>query len=156
MDVDRDEARSHMRDGPVVLFGGTCRFCDRTVQFVLNHERDHLLRFAPIQSEATRAFLRQALGEERALALEHDVAGNGRDPDTLVVVDGDQVLTYSSAALRIASHLRRPWRWMGVVAIVPRVLRDAGYRFFARNRYRWFGRMDTCRIPPADFRSRFL
>src|SRR5262245_47462434 len=156
MDVDREEARAHMRGGPVVLFDGTCRFCDRTVQFVLDHERDHLLKFAPIQSEATREFLRRALGEDRALELEHDVLGDGRDPDTLVVVDGDRVFTYSSAAPRIARHLRRPWRWIGMVAIVPRVVRDAGYRFVARHRYRWFGRTDTCRVPPADVRSRFL
>src|SRR5262245_42489242 len=94
-----------MHDGPVVLFDGTCRFCDRTVQFVLDHERDHVLRFAPIQSDAMKTVLRRALGESRALELQRDVAGDGRDPDTLVVVDGDRVSTYSDAALRIALPL---------------------------------------------------
>lgn len=145
-----------LHDGPVVLFDGTCRFCDRTVQFVLDHERDHVLRFAPIQSDVIKTFLRQALGESRALELQRDVAGDGRDPDTLVVVDGERVFTYSDAALRIARHLKAPWRWVGVLAIVPRVVRDVGYRWFARHRYRWFGRMDTCRVPSADVRSRFL
>ena len=142
--------------GPVVLFDGTCRFCDRTVQFVLDHERDHVLRFAPIQSDVIKTFLRQALGESRALELQRDVAGDGRDPDTLVVVDGGRVFTYSGAALHIARHLKAPWSWVGVLAIVPRVVRDSGYRWFARHRYRWFGRMDTCRVPAADVRSRFL
>jgi predicted DCC family thiol-disulfide oxidoreductase YuxK len=148
-------AEALLREGPVVLFDGTCRFCDRTVQFVLDHERDHDLRFASIQSDAIKTFLQRALGEARALELQREVAGDG-DPETLVVVDGDQVFTYSSAALRIARHLKAPWRWLGVSAIVPRIVRDAGYRWFARHRYRWYGRMDTCRVPSPHFRSRFL
>jgi predicted DCC family thiol-disulfide oxidoreductase YuxK len=134
----------------VVLFDGTCNFCDRSVQFVIDHERDHELKFAALQSDEAKALLAKALGDEdRAAAV-------ARDLDSVVVVDGDRIYTHSSAAMRIARHLRWPWRWSRSFAIVPRFVRDAVYRWFARNRYRWFGKTETCRVPTPELRARFL
>ena len=82
-------------------------------------------------------------------------SGTG-DPDTMVVVEGERGFTRSTAALRIARHLQAPWHWLRIFAIVPRPLRDLAYGLVARNRYRWFGKTDACRIPTPELRARFL
>jgi predicted DCC family thiol-disulfide oxidoreductase YuxK len=73
-----------------------------------------------------------------------------------VVVEGTRGFTHSTAALRIARHLRAPWSWARLFVVVPRPIRDLVYRFIATNRYRWFGKSDTCRVPTPQLRSRFL
>ena len=129
----------------VVLFDGVCNFCNGAVNFIIDRDRKGRFRFAPLQSEAAAALLKQ----------------NGRevpagDPDTLILVEDGKVYERSTAALRIARGLRMPWPLFYALIIVPRPLRDFFYRVFARNRYRWFGRSDSCRMPTPELRARFL
>jgi len=77
-------------------------------------------------------------------------------PETLLLLDDGQIYERSSAVLRIVSHLRFPWNLLGVLRIIPRPIRDAIYGLIARNRYRWFGKQDTCLLPRAEWKSRFL
>ncbi|HEU4560651.1 MAG TPA: DCC1-like thiol-disulfide oxidoreductase family protein [Longimicrobium sp.] len=130
-------------DGPLVLYDGECGLCNRSVQLILRHDRRGRFRFAALQSELGRTLLERH-------RLPADVV------DTVVLVDGDQAFTRSAAALRIAGMMDRPWPLLRAFAIVPRPLRDVGYNFVARNRYRWFGRTDACMLPPPEVRARFL
>ena len=128
---------------PLVLFDGVCNLCAGVVRFVIERDREARFRFAPLQSE---------LG--RTLQREH-----GIDPDaldTFVLVDADGTATRSTAVLRMLRELGRPWRWLYPLCFVPRPLRDALYGVLARNRYRWFGRRETCAVPTPEQRSRFL
>lgn len=126
----------------VVLYDGECGFCDRSVQFILNHDAEGRFAFAPLQSAEARDLLAER-GREANL-------------DSIVLIDGDQVLQRSDAALRIASRLDGWPKLLSVFRIVPRFLRDWAYDLFAANRYRWFGRLDHCRIPTEEQRGRFL
>lgn len=128
---------------PVVLYDGICTVCDASVQFILAHDRSQTVRFASLQS---------AVGQDLARA-------HGVDPellDTLVWIEDGRSRVRSDAVLGIAAHLGRPWSWARGLAVVPRPLRDAAYGLFARNRTRWFGRRNACRIPTPDVRARFL
>jgi predicted DCC family thiol-disulfide oxidoreductase YuxK len=142
-------------DAPVVLFDGTCNFCDGAVHFVIDHERGSSLRFAALQSEAGAALLDRSTTPEKARQLREGVTGDG-DPDSLALVENGRVYTHSTGALRIARYLRWPWSWVAAFWIVPRPIRDAVYRWFARHRYGWFGKTDACRVPTPAFRARFL
>ena len=144
-----------MADAPVLLFDGTCNFCDRSLSFVMDRERQPSLKFAALQSEAARALLERVTSAAEATRLRQGVSGDG-DPDSVALVEDGRLFTHSSAALRIARHLRWPWRWLGAFVIVPRPVRDAFYRWFARHRYRWFGKTDACRVPTPELRARFL
>ncbi|MEO0556772.1 MAG: thiol-disulfide oxidoreductase DCC family protein [Bacteroidota bacterium] len=138
-----NESAALSQSGPVVLFDGVCNLCDRSVQFILDRDRAGVFRFASLQSDTGRALL-----------VDHQL-----DPDALasvVVVDGDQAFTKSDAALRIARDLRFPWNAASAFRIVPRFLRDAIYNWVAKNRYRWFGTRESCRIPTPDVAARFL
>lgn len=151
------ETRSARLDGPIVLFDGVCNFCNGAVQFIVDHEKRPELSFAALQSDLAAEVLEKAFGKERARELREGMTGSG-DPDSIVFVDGkaNKAYTHSGAGLRLARYLRAPWSWAIVFLIVPSFLRDAVYRFIARNRYRWFGKSETCRVPTPELRQRFL
>lgn len=154
--------------GPVVLFDGVCNLCNGAVQFMLDHERAPVLRFAALQSDAARALLAtvtaadgEPLDAGAIPQISGGVDGSGDSnedagPSTIVLVEDGRAYVRSTAALRIARHLRAPWRWLYVLAIVPRFVRDAVYRWIADRRYRWFGKTETCRVPTPELRARFV
>jgi predicted DCC family thiol-disulfide oxidoreductase YuxK len=134
---------------PIILYDGVCGLCNRLVQFLLKHDREGRLRFASLQSD----FAATVLGR-------HGI--DPKDLDTVqVVVNYDQpderVLQRSDAILRAGRELGGFWGASASVGkVVPRGLRDLVYRFVATNRYRVFGKYDTCMLPDQNQRSRFL
>lgn len=134
-----------MSDHPIMLFDGVCNLCNGTVHFVIDRDPNGVIRFAALQSEAGKRVL-----SERGVALPEG------DPDSVLLVEGDRVYERSDAALRIARKLKGLWPALFAFVIVPRFLRDLVYKFIARNRYRWFGKTDECRVPTPELRARFL
>ncbi|KAA9004914.1 thiol-disulfide oxidoreductase DCC family protein [Paenibacillus spiritus] len=130
-------------DGPVVLIDGVCHLCQWAVRFIIPRDPAGKFRFAALQSAAGASLLRSA-----GLAP-------GR-MDSVVLVEDGRAYTDSAAALRIARGLRNPWPLLYGFMLVPRPVRDAAYRFVARNRYRWFGRDESCLLPAPGIRDRFL
>lgn len=127
----------------IVLFDGVCNLCDRSVQFIIRHDPTGRFRFASLQSDAGQTLLR-----------EYGIADS--PPESIVLVEGDRLFTHSTAALRIARHLRFPWSLAAVFLLVPPPIRNSVYRMIARNRYRWFGKKEACLLPSPDIRARFL
>ena len=137
-----------MSQPQVLLYDGLCGFCDGTVQFILRHDRKKTLRFATLQGDYAREIL----------ARHPELAG----VDSLVLVERDassgseRVSVRSAAALGIAKDLGGAWHLARVIAIIPRFIRDFGYDSFAKIRYRVFGQYDSCPIPTAEQRARFI
>ncbi len=129
--------------GPVILFDGVCNLCNAAVQWVIERDRRARFRFGALQSEAGRAAL-------RASVAAADL------PDSIVLLDADGAHVRSDAAIRIARGLGFPWSLAAAAAVVPRPLRDAVYSWVARNRYRWFGRRESCMVPTPELASRFV
>ncbi len=130
----------------IILFDGLCNLCSGVVRFVIKRDRRARFRFASLQSDAAR----------RLCARAGHALPTTPDPDTIIVIHNGRVLERSDAAIAIARGLNAPWTLLGVARIIPRPIRDALYRFVARNRYRWFGKRDTCMVPTAELRARFI
>jgi len=134
---------------PIILYDGVCGLCNSLVQFLLKHDKQGRLRFASLQSDFAEKVLRR-----------HGF--DAKDLDTLHVVENydqpnERVLQRSDAILRAGRELGGFWTASSSVArIVPRPLRDLVYRFVATNRYRVFGKYETCMLPDPNQRSRFL
>lgn len=128
---------------PLVLYDGTCGLCHRSVKWLLHHERDATLTFAPLQGD-TAAALKERFG---------DIP---RGLDSVVLVDNGRVYLRSKAFLYTAKYLRAPWRWGYAVRWLPAPLLDLGYRVIAAIRYRVWGRADACEVPSPAQRARFL
>lgn len=129
--------------GPVLLFDGECNLCNATVQFIIRHDSAGMFRFASLQGTYGRRLL-ASLGMP-------DLT-----PDTFLLQADGKVYLQSEGALRTLRRLGFPWSLAYVCIILPTRLRDAVYAFVARNRYRWFGKRDTCYLPTPELRARFL
>lgn len=127
----------------VILFDGVCNFCNGSVNFIIDHDPQAYFRFAALQSDAGQQILAH-------FNLPRS------DFDTMIVIEKGQVYQKSTAALHVARRLSFPWSLGGLGLIIPRFLRDLGYSLIARNRYKWFGKQDQCRIPTPAIRARFL
>ena len=134
---------------PIILYDGVCGLCNRLVQFLLKHDHDGRLYFASLQSDFAAKVLQRHGIDPKDLDTLH-VVENFEQPD-------ERVLQRSDAVLRAGRELGGVWAGLSSVAkVIPRALRDLVYRFVARNRYRVFGKYDTCMLPDPKQRSRFL
>ena len=129
-------------DDDVILYDGVCVFCSRWIQFVIARDAAKRFRFTPIQSPYG-VRLAQAFG------IDPD------DPDTNAVVHGGRAHLKSDAALTVLSNLPG-WGWTRALFAVPTPLRNAVYSVVARNRYRIFGKFESCFVPDAELRKRVL
>jgi predicted DCC family thiol-disulfide oxidoreductase YuxK len=127
----------------LVLYDGECGLCNRTVRWLVAVDRERRFRYAPLQGQ-----LGTRLRKERGDVPE--------GLDTFVYLEEGRAHLRSSAFVRAARQLPYPWRALSWLWIVPRFLRDLGYRLVARIRYRVWGRYDECRIPAPEERQLFI
>jgi predicted DCC family thiol-disulfide oxidoreductase YuxK len=134
---------------PIILYDGVCGLCNRFNQFVLKRDSAGRFRFASLQSDfATKVLQRHGV--------------NPHDLDTVYLVldnaqPGERLLARSDAAGSVLRDLGGPWGALAdVLSLMPRWLRDWGYNLVARNRYRIFGKYDTCPLPDPQYRHKFL
>ena len=132
-----------MEDRHIVIFDGVCNFCNGAVNFIIKRDPAGRFAFTPMQS---------ATGQE--LINKYGAALVGFD--TFLLVKDGQCFERTDAALEITKDLSGLWHWFRVFKVIPKPFRDYFYRLFARNRYRLFGRRDSCMVPTPDVRERFL
>jgi predicted DCC family thiol-disulfide oxidoreductase YuxK len=126
-------------DHPIIFYDGTCGLCDRSIQFIMKHDRKQVFRFAALQSE----FAAKTLGSNLTF-------------DSFIFFDKGKVAYRSSAALNMFKTLGGLWSLLYAFIIVPPFIRNAVYDVVARNRYKWFGKYDTCKIPTPEQKALFL
>ena len=127
----------------VVLYDGVCNFCNSSVNFIIRHEKTSDLKFAALQSE----FAQNIIGKNN-----FEIS----DFDSIIYTNQSELLIKSKAAFVIAKSLNTPWNFISVFSFLPITITDFFYDLIARNRYRIFGKSDTCIVPSAEIRSRFL
>ena len=134
---------------PILFYDGVCGLCNTLVQFLLKHDKRGRLRFASLQSDFAAKVLHRHGFDPKDLDTLH-VVENYEQPD-------ERLLQRSDAVLRAGRELGGHWSVLAAIAkVVPRSLRDIVYRFVAQNRYRVFGKYETCMLPDPKQRSRFL
>ena len=127
---------------PIILFDGVCNLCNGTVDFLLKHNRKKQFRFASIQSESAKLLIRKF-----QIPAE---------TDSVIVIKSNQVYFESDAAIEIAGMLSFPWKMAVIFRFIPKKMRDIIYRWIAKNRYRWFGKRDICRISDPSEKESFI
>lgn len=126
---------------PVIFFDGVCGLCNWSVSFILKIDKKKKIRFSPLQGITAQ----EVLSEEDRLSF-----------DSLVFYKGGVTKKYSTGVLSILKEIGRGWRIFYMFIIIPVFIRDAVYRLVAKNRYNWFGKLDTCRVPTAEEKAVFL
>jgi predicted DCC family thiol-disulfide oxidoreductase YuxK len=127
----------------IILFDGECAFCEGRVRFIARHDRGRYFRFGASQSPRGAALL-ASHGYTRASAR------------SIVLIEDGEIYLRSTAVLRIARHLDRPWSWTAPFLAIPAPFRDIPYRIVAAVRTRLAGRANACEIPPPEIRDRLI
>ncbi|MGY8932839.1 MAG: thiol-disulfide oxidoreductase DCC family protein [Flavobacteriales bacterium] len=126
----------------VILFDGVCNLCNSFVNFVIRNDKKEVFKFAPIQSD----FGEIALKKHRI---------NSKDTDSIILVDDDNYYIKSSAALYIAKNLSGAYPLLFCFMLVPKFMRNWVYDFVAKNRYKWYGKKESCMIPTPELIDKF-
>ena len=132
-----------MTNKSVILFDGVCNLCNRSVQFVIKHDPEGKFMFTSLQSESGQKLLK-----------EYKLPAN--EFNSFILLENGRAYTRSTGALKVARRLKSGWKLLYGFIIVPRFIRDPVYNWIARNRYRWFGKTETCMIPSPELTNRFL
>ena len=127
---------------PILLYDGSCGFCQQSVQFILQNERAEDIYFAPLDSELAKGILEK---HPHLLTI-----------DSIVFLKGNDLLVESDAVFELASYLQKPYYLGKYIRIIPKTLRDYMYRFVARHRHHLIRNNNACMLPSAKQRKRFL
>lgn len=128
---------------PIVLFDGVCNLCNSVVQLVIKYDKKKQFRFASLQSHFGQTILQQF----HLPATEFN---------SFIFLENGKLYTKSTAALRMAKKLGGAWQLLYGLMIVPPFIRNGVYNWVASNRYKWYGKQETCRLPTPDLKSRFI
>lgn len=127
----------------IILFDGVCNLCNGTVQFLIERDSKAKFKFASLQSE-----------KGQALLADFDLPAS--DFDTFVYIENGNCFTKSTAALRVLKKLGGTWRLFYIFIMLPKKVRDLLYNVVVRNRYKLFGKRDSCMAPTPELKDRFL
>ncbi|GAB5399489.1 MAG: DUF393 domain-containing protein [Aureisphaera sp.] len=133
------EANSHI----IILFDGVCNLCNSSVTFVIKRDKKNRFKFAALQSE-----------EGKKLIATHGI--DTHKVDSIILIENGKAYTKSTAALRVAKYLGGAYPLAMVFLIIPAFIRNVVYDWVARNRYKWYGKKESCMIPTPELRSKFL
>ena len=127
----------------VILFDGVCNLCNNSVKLIIKNDKSNIFKFAPLQGKY-------------GTKIQNRYNINTTEINSIILIDGKKTYAKSSAALRIAKDLRAPFFLFFVFIIVPVFIRNFIYDLIAKNRYKWFGKMDSCMIPSNELKSKFF
>lgn len=128
----------------IILFDGVCNFCNASVRFIIKRDKKDVFRFASLESD-----LGQKLTDERGIDTSKI--------DSIILIDpGNAYYIKSTAALEISKELSGLYPALSVFQVLPEGFRNLIYDFVAKNRYKWFGKSETCPMPTEEEKSKFL
>ena len=127
----------------IILFDGVCNLCNSSVNLIIDHDKKNDFRFASLQSEAGQDLLKK-------------FHLNVKDFDSIILIENGKHYQRSSAVLKIVKKFPGLWKLLYLFIIVPKPLRDFVYDNIADNRYKWFGKKESCRVPTPELKEKFL
>ena len=127
----------------IILFDGVCNLCNGAINFIIKHDPKDNYRFAALESDIAQELL-----------AKHEI--DNAKIDSIVLIRNEHAYTKAGAALRIAKKMSGAWPLLYGLSIVPKFIADSLYDFIARNRYKWFGKKNSCMIPTPELKQKFL
>ncbi|WP_435139502.1 thiol-disulfide oxidoreductase DCC family protein [Formosa sp. A9] len=128
----------------LVLFDGVCNLCESSIQFIIKNDKDNIFKFAPLQGETSKPI------------IEAFNINTAKTDSILLYSPKNKLYTKSTAALKIAAQLQFPVNLLAVFLIIPKPIRDWVYSYIAKNRYKWFGKKESCMLPTKHLQAKFL
>lgn len=134
---------NYSKNKSIILFDGVCNLCNSSVNYIIKHDKTEHFLFVSLQSDVAKEILLQ--NNSNKINLE-----------TIILVENEKTYYKSTAALRIIKKLNGLINVLYLFIIIPKFIRDPVYDFIAKNRYKWYGKKDSCMIPTDNLKKRFL
>lgn len=131
------------KEHKIILYDGVCNLCNGAVTFVIKRDKKDVFKFAALQSE---------IGQEIISKFKIDTS----KVDSIILITGERHYEKSAAALQIAENLSGAYPLLSIFLVVPKIIRDGVYDYIAKNRYKWFGKRESCMVPSERLRGKFL
>ena len=128
----------------IILFDGVCNLCNSAINYVIDHDKQDVFRFVSLQSKLG-LYIQEYLGIE-----------NSNLETIILYIPNEAYYIKSTAAIKIMATFPGVWKLMSVFIFIPSVIRDIAYTYIANNRYKWYGKKESCRIPSAELKAKFL
>jgi predicted DCC family thiol-disulfide oxidoreductase YuxK len=128
---------------PLILFDGVCNLCNSSIQYIIKYDKHNKFKFASLQSDAAKDILLQ-------------FNQNNSDLNSIILIVGDEIYKKSSAILRLLKILGGLHSILYIFMIVPKPIRNWVYDYVAKNRYKWYGKKESCMIPTKELKSKFI
>lgn len=132
-----------MNNQKIILFDGVCNLCNATVQRIIENDDRNMFKFSSLQSEFGQQFLKTNKLPQSEF-------------DSIILLDNIKYYTKSDAALRIGKELKGIYKISKLLLILPKFIRDFAYDIIAKNRYKWFGKQESCWLPTPELQEKFL
>jgi predicted DCC family thiol-disulfide oxidoreductase YuxK len=132
-----------MTENAVIFFDGVCNLCNGAVQFVIKRDKNDHFKFAALQSDFAKSTL-------------SNFSLKVKQGDSFILLENGKIYEQSTAALKVAKKLEGLWPMLYAFIIVPPLIRNAVYKWIASNRYKWFGKQESCWVPTPALKSKFL
>lgn len=132
------------KDKKIILFDGVCNLCDSSVQYVIKNDKKDIFRFIPLQSELGRKII-------------HHIGIADKNIDSIILYEPKKAYYYKAeAALRIIQELGPAFSFAKIFLLIPKSVSNLVYDFIAKNRYKWYGKKESCMIPTDEIKNKFL
>ena len=131
-----------MAQNPVIFFDGVCNLCNASVQFAIKHDKKNVFKFTALQGAYARTILPKYNVDLTKI-------------DSIILVENNHLYTKSSAALKIARKLNGFWPLLYGFIIIPKFVRDWFYDIISKNRYKWWGKQQSCWVPTPELKEKF-
>jgi len=128
----------------IIPFDGVCNLCNNSINYVIDKDKHDVFRFVSLQSD---------LGQE----IQQYIGYQDTNLNTIILyVPGEAYYTKSSAAIKIMNEFGGLWKGINIFLILPESIRNIAYNYVAKNRYKWYGKEESCRIPTPELKAKFL
>lgn len=148
------------REHGMIFFDGICNLCNHAVQFIIKRDQQDYFRFAALQTEVAKAQLAVLNIEKKRAASSKNqqvsLTAHEQQLNTIILLENGKTYDRSTAALRIARRLSGVWPLLYIFIIIPPFIRDFLYELISKNRYRIWGKQESCIVPSAALKSKFL
>lgn len=134
---------NNINNKSIILFDGVCNLCNSSVNFIIKHDKKERYLFASLQSDAAKDILLQQ--DSKKINL-----------DSIILIENNKIYKKSTAVLHIAAYLNKGYPLLYMLIIIPQFIRDFVYNYIAKNRYKWFGKTDSCMVPNKKYENYFL
>ena len=132
------------KDKKIILFDGVCNLCNTSVQFIIKRDTKDVFRFVPLQSDLGNKILNY-------------IGINREQTDSIVLYEPGKVYFYKAeAVLKITNELGGLYHLLNILQIFPKFISNSVYDYIAKNRYRWYGKQESCMMPTPELAAKFL